>query len=235
MNEGPVLKIIGKYEQGSPEWIEVRRGMFTASEFHSLLTARPETLERIRQTKLAELKGAVVKKPFTSIYTEWGKVHEAQGRAQVCLELEELGVVNSSDKCIVPGLVIQENRLWVGASADGLFLEKQLGVEIKCPYKQDNHVNHFKPQPGNQWINGIPKKYYTQVQGGMLVTGWKYWVYASFDPRLLVDGQAIPPLFIKMLRRDEEYIKPLAEKLNYIWKSMNVNSEVYRRRHRTAG
>ena len=72
------------------------------------------------------------------------------------------------------------------------------GLEIKCP-KDHTHVGYLRSQK-------IPTKYIPQVQGSMLVTGFKSWYFMSYYP-------AMPPLIIEV-KRDDEYIAKLKDALD---------------------
>ena len=221
------MRIIGKFEQGSIEWFRVRLAMITASMVHRIMRARPDTLEKIRLELVAQLLGEIPAS-FTAAATEWGKTHEAQARSWIELRLIELGMITPLQETVIPGLIIHDDYLWAGGSADGLFPWLSLGEEIKCPYNQDVHAEHFV-EHGKGWTNNIPEKYFTQVQTLLWITGYNHWLYASFDPRLItapVDG--IEPLFLTMVKRDEVYISHIVEKIQALWASTGIRAEQIR-------
>ena len=84
-----------------------------------------------------------------------------------------------------------------GASPDGLDDDARLGCEIKCPMAH-THVSYLLK-------NRLPSKYFQQVQGAMLVTGFKEWVFFSYHPKL-------DPLYVKV-ERDDEYINAMSDLL----------------------
>jgi predicted phage-related endonuclease len=100
-----------------------------------------------------------------------------------------------------PGKVVQQSGSFehpqypfAGASPDGLIGESE-GLELKCP--KDSAV-HLCALPG--WA--FPAEYIPQIQGGMWVTGFKRWNFASFDPRMPKSHQ----LLIIPVLRDEAMI-----------------------------
>lgn len=214
------MKIIGKHEQGSLEWFRARRGMLTASEFGKILTARDFTLNKLRAEKLAELQGAIPPE-IHGRALEWGKLHEPQARANLELLLDERGFLGD-ETIAVPGLVVHDEMIWLGFSADGLILSREIGVELKCPFNESVHLSHWeKHDHDTAWRQGIPKQYFPQVQGGMMVTGWKKWIYASFDPRRLED-RPDHAIYATVVERDDIYIQRMKEKLVRFWKSLGI-------------
>lgn len=212
---------IGAFDQTSEEWRAMHRGMLTSSEWGRILKASPKTLDKIRLEKQAELQGAVLPS-FTAQSTDWGKQTEPQARAQVELYLIELGILPDTEEIIVPGLIIHDDYIWAGSSPDGLILSIKMGGELKCPFDQSIHMKHFDDHTGDfKWRQNIPEKYYAQVQGGMWVTGWDLWFYASFDPRLL-ETDPDHALFLTLVKRDEMYIKNMVRRLVWFWGTISA-------------
>ena len=67
-----------------------------------------------------------------------------------------------------------------GCSPDGMLNEKT-GIEIKCPYNNENHVLHMMVGNGDD-LKRIKSEYYWQVQMSMLVTGAESWYFVSYNP-----------------------------------------------------
>jgi predicted phage-related endonuclease len=80
-----------------------------------------------------------------------------------------------------------------GCSPDGLDLDSNIGLEMKIP-SLHTHIEYIS--------NGeLPKKYKAQVQGSMMVTGFKRWAFFSYHPE-------VKPLLV-IVERDEEYIEEM--------------------------
>ena len=61
----------------------------------------------------------------------------------------------------------------------------------------------------NAFYQKIPNEYIPQVQGGMFVTGAKWWDFGSFDPRLPDPVK----LIVVRIERDNEYIVKLEKEI----------------------
>ena len=84
-----------------------------------------------------------------------------------------------------------------GASADG-FIGDDGGAEYKC-FLAPEKVRAF-------WINFDPSIVMDQVQGGMWITGRKYWDIGMYCPEL---APANKELWLKRVERDDDYIELL--------------------------
>jgi len=177
------------FEQGSEEWLQVRLGKFTGSDFHTLM-GNSQTKETILYKKAAERLTGVASDGdrFSSIHTERGKELEIQARQ--CYELE------TSESVEQVGFV--ELSALVGCSPDGLLAGG--GLEIKC---KDNH-GHLKAVT-KQWIDPEHK---TQMQFNMYVCDVMFWDYCLYNPNFS------NPLWIVRVNRDEEYIENIKRCIN---------------------
>ena len=71
-------------------------------------------------------------------------------------------------------------------------------MELKCPWNPANHLRTV--------LDGeMPEKHVEQVQGSLWVTGRKWYIFCSFDPR--VERSGMDPLFVCRLERDDNYIE----------------------------
>jgi dihydrofolate reductase len=89
------------------------------------------------------------------------------------------------------------DTLTAGASPDGLIGEDG-GLEIKCP-ELAAHLNHLQ-------ISAEPPEYTWQIQGGMWVTGRRWWDFVSYNP----DFPEHLQLIVRRIQRNEDAIKKLA-------------------------
>ena len=179
-------------EQGTPQWLEARRGIPTASEFAKIITpvkmelskqARPYAIRLVTETllnrSLETLEGLE--------WIEHGKAHEAD--AAKFYEFER-------DETTVPIGFVTTDDGRIGASPDRLVGEDGL-LEIKCPAPA-THLGYI--------IDGFNLDYRCQVQGQLLVTGraWCDWMSYSYE---------MPPVLIR-IDRDEEFIGRLQAALD---------------------
>lgn len=180
-------------EQGSPEWLEVRLGKATASNFTDILATTKAGVEaagrKNYRTQLA-IERLTGKAPdhFTSKPMEWG-----QDTEELALTHYTLATGNEVRKV---GFIEHESLL-TGASPDGLIGEDG-GVEIKCM----NTANHIAVLQ----LGDVPAKYKPQIQGNLWISGRKWWDFVSFDPDMPENSR----IFIKRIERDQEYIDGLA-------------------------
>lgn len=209
-------------EQGSPAWLELRKGVVTASCFGRLFgTARD------KNAYLKQLRDGV--KSFSSHATNWGKANEAEARAwcrilgwQYCistgLEMYEAGFFTRSDwpgvGCSPDGVVRVPNlpgTLSVDGSVEWREGDIVGGVEIKCPYDPNVHMRYLK--------YGMPDLYLWQVAGCMWITGAQWWDFVSYNPRL---RKYEDRLFYQRLYRNDEMMKTLERALDefvHVYKS----------------
>jgi len=180
-------------EQGTEEWLRIRLGVATASNFDRLLTptGRPSSQIEAFAGQLAaeEISGELEETPTTY----WMKRGiDMEPRARAYYELETGHEVSSI------GFVTTDCGR-IGCSPDGIVKGSgtrtgdAFGLEIKCP-SPGMHVSYLA-------AGRVPDKYVPQVQGSMFVTGLERWDFVSFHPSL--------PKLIVRVDRDEAYIAKL--------------------------
>lgn len=186
--------IVEHFEQGSDEWLEARAGIFTASQWDAVMTPdgkvrtgkMPETyLNRIIAEAISSEREFV---PDT-YWIRRGKELEPEA-------VETLEAIEGIDFESV-GIIYQDESRQIACSPDGINFDHEVGCEIKCPSAPE-HVGYLRG-------GGVPDKYYHQVQGSMLVTGFDHWYFMSYHPE-------IKPLIIKV-ERNAEYIDKLKSAL----------------------
>lgn len=176
-------------EQNSPEWLEARMGIITASEMDTVLMqvgprggipiTRQKYLYRLAAERLTQ---EPIEDWAGNKNTERGKELEAEALARYQdateQEVKKVGFL----KCG-----------FVGASPDGLLVGKHKGLEIKCvlPY---THIDIL--------LNGtLPREHMLQIQTNMGVGKMEEWDICRFCPGL--------PIIIKTIKRDEEMIQQI--------------------------
>ncbi|HEX6926796.1 MAG TPA: YqaJ viral recombinase family protein [Longimicrobiaceae bacterium] len=160
-------------EQGSPEWMNARLGIPTASRFSEIIT--PATLKpsksasKYRNQLLAEwLLGYPIDwSNGGSAWTDRGR--EMEGEARAFYEMQfDVDVVRV-------GFVLREDGR-VGGSPDGL-IGTDGGVDFKCPALH-THIGYML-EPDK-----LAADYRAQVQGYMYLTGRAWWDLFAYSPAL---------------------------------------------------
>lgn len=177
------MKIYKELKQGTPEWLEVRLGKFTASDAQAIAT-NGAGLKTLVYEKAAEIMTGKVKESYTNADIERGKELEKMARSAYELEtgklVKEVGFVE-----------VDESE---GCSPDGLVGDDGL-VEAKCfiDYKFVEFLFSSKVDTAHLW----------QMQMQLLDTDRKWVDY-------LVYNQNFPnPLIIVRVMRDEKMIEKI--------------------------
>lgn len=188
------IDIFDHVEQGSPEWIELHRGLMTTSDIAILLRegrtkgSRSITRDEYVDRKAAERYGAEIAETYSNGHMERGKLLEKSARADYAFITGEQ-----------PELVgfIRNNALFAGTSPDALICGRRGGLEIKTKL------------PGLQVkvlrSDQVPPEHVPQIQGQMLVGELEFVDFVSYWPGL--------PLFIKRVDRDESYLRILRDEI----------------------
>lgn len=183
---------IHNVEQGSVEWMHLRAGIPTASEFDALITPLGEVRtgegpKTYLAKKVAEAWQGGPLLEFNVFDMEAGKVLEEEARPRFEAD-------NNCDVISVGFITTDDGR--IGCSPDGL-IGDNCGLEIKCP-KVETHVGYL--------LRGtLPKDYVAQVQGSMFVTGYKKWKFLSYRRRF--------PNLMLTIAPDDKIQKALKEAL----------------------
>lgn len=174
-------------QQGTPEWLTMRLGKFTASDAQAIAN-NGKGLETLVFEKVAEKMTGKTKDQYTNEDIERGNELEALARNSYELETgivaKQVGFIELSE--------------WIGCSPDGLIAEDGM-LEIKC--KNDaNYVRYLfdkKIDPAHAW----------QMQMQMFVAERKWVDYVIFNPNFQKGIQIV------RVERNEEDIKKIAEGL----------------------
>ena len=175
--------IVYDVQQNTPEWLEVRKGIPTASKAASILTST-ELASTQRSGYIHEL----IAKRFDA-YQSWGgnrstkRGHELEPDAVAAYEfLTDLN-------CEPIGFVTNDAGTF-GCSPDRM-VGKNGGVQIKCCEGKE-HVHMLL---GNK----LPSKHLPQVYSELWTTGRKWWDFFAYHPKL-------PSLRIRTYRTDAVYV-----------------------------
>lgn len=173
--------------QGTPEWLDARVGVVTASNFDKLIapkTHKPSaSMHKLAYEMLAE---ELIGRPLndqSSGFMQRGNELEAEARNWYAFE-RDVDVQQV-------GLVLRDDGR-VGCSPDGLVNEDG-GVEIKCP-SAAVHMSYLLGSPGDE--------YFCQIQGSIWITERAWWDFVSYCPGL--------PSVLVRFERDDEFIGKLA-------------------------
>lgn len=171
----------------NPDWLSLRAGKFTGSDFSVMLgngeTKRKMILEKATEHILGKpcnkdhyvsadmLRGIELESVARQLYME-----------ETFNDVKEVGFIEKDEYC--------------GVSPDGLVNEDGI-IEIKCP-KDTVFVE--------QSITGkIKPEYYTQIQYVLYITGRQWCDYVAYNENF--------PLLIRRYERDEEYIEKIKNAL----------------------
>ena len=176
-------------EQGTQEWLELRKGKVTASRVADILAKTKTGVSASRANYLMELAiqrvTGVIEESYTNAAMQWGKDNEGTARALYEAKADVfVDQVPFIDHPTVEGF---------GCSPDGLVGTDGL-VEIKCP-NSTTHWEYFKK-------NVPPQKYVIQMQAQMACTNTQWCDFVSYDPRMPERSQ----LLIVRVARDDSFI-----------------------------
>lgn len=170
-----VISGIQNESQRVPEWYTERLGRFSCSQFWRLMSEPKLKADKeagnlsegawtyVYECVAEKITGKRAKEEFTSKYTDNGIELEpiAKGIYKAVFEVDVV------DSAYIPYL---HNA---GGSPDGLIGEDGV-LEIKCPFTITAHLVHK--------LDEIPKEYYWQCLGYLLITGRRWIDFVSYSP-----------------------------------------------------
>tara|TARA_R110000772_G_scaffold150898_1_gene261623 strand:- start:20 stop:631 length:612 start_codon:yes stop_codon:yes gene_type:complete len=187
------MKIIKDIEQGSKEWLQMRLGIATASNFSKIITSTGKESTQLDQYAFDLASDEFLTEPEASYKSE------AMQRGNDLEDEARKYYSFITDTKVEQVTFIKKDQL--GYSPDGLINKDGL-IEIKCPLKK----NHLKYLINNK----LPSEYKSQVQGGLYISGRDYCDFISYHPLFKDDKK----MMVVRVGRDEEYIKTLSELIN---------------------
>jgi putative phage-type endonuclease len=186
------MQIIKDIEQGSQEWLQLRLGVATASNFDKIITSAGVESKTLKEYAFELASDSLLTEPEASFQSEAmirGNQLEEEARSYYSFvtdnKVEEVTFIKKGN---------------IGYSPDGLISDNGL-VEIKCPLKK-NHLKYLID-------NKLPTKYKAQVQGGLYISEREYCDFISYHP-LFKDEKK---MLVIRVERDEEFIKKLSDLL----------------------
>lgn len=197
--------IFHEVEQGTPKWLEVRKGKMTASNATAIANCG-KGLKTYARSIMAERYSSGDKEHFSSKDTDRGNEYEPVARQiyefENDVEVEQIGFIELNE--------------YVGCSPDGLVGENG-GTEIKCI----NDPKYFDILLDGE--DAIDSDHMWQCQMNLLITGREWWDLIYYNPnypksmcvfRILPDKDAFEQLekgFLKGIEMMDE-IKSIIEK-----------------------
>lgn len=167
----------------NPDWLALRAGKFSASDFHIML-GNSETKKKMILEKATE---HIIGKPcnkdrYVSADMLRGIEFESTARelymAETFNEVKQVGFIERDE--------------YSGASPDGLVGDDGI-IECKCPtdtvFVEQSISGKIKPE------------YYTQIQFLLYITGREWCDYVAYNENF--------PLLIRRYERDDEYIEKI--------------------------
>ena len=175
-------------EQGTEEWLELRKGKFTASEFKNILAK--ETTQAHKDIIYKVVYERITNQSPINFVSDWMKRgSELESTARLFYEFE-------NDVEVIQ-IGFAELNEWVGCSPDGMIGDNGM-LEIKCP-KFSTHIDYL--------LKGkLPSEYKPQIQGQLWVCEREWCDFMSYSEHLKP--------FILRVKRDDKYIKELETKIN---------------------
>lgn len=173
-------------EQNTQEWLDWRKNKIGASDAPIIMGVSPyKTPKELWLSKRGELK---------ETDTPWMKRGRDMESTALAAFEKEMSYV------MFPLVLTHESKKWMTASMDGITMQRDAAVEVKCSGK----VDHAIVKGGK-----IPDKYYPQLQHQIEVAGLDFIFYWSFD--------GFKGVCIKV-GRNEKYIKDMVEKEEEFYK-----------------
>lgn len=198
--------------QGSTAWLKLRAGIPTASEFDRILTptGKPSaSAETYLQELLAE---RMMGRPIDRMKTEW--MERGNEMEQSAVDFYEFSR-NAAIATI--GFVTVDSGKY-GCSPDRLIGEDGL-LEIKAP-SPGVHIQYLL-------FEDHKRKYYSQLQGQLLVTDRSYVDIVSYHPEM--------PTAVVRVHRDEEFIGKLTKALESFCEMLDLKTKELERLHGPIG
>jgi hypothetical protein len=188
------MSIIHDVEQGSPEWLTLRLGIPTSSEFHRIITAAKGELSKSARKYAHQLVAeALLGEPVESSI---GNLHWVmRGKLLEPQAVQQYEFTTDVETRAVGFITTDCGRL--GCSPDRLIIGARGGLEIKCTAPQ-THMGFLIDGPGDD--------YRQQVQGQLAIAELEFVDLYAYHP-------ALPALMLRTYR-DEPYIAKMRAALS---------------------
>lgn len=170
---------VQNFEQGTEQWLEARRGVFTASVSSEIVSdprkapfLTKTALRLIRKKALEQITTEEIDPVFLTPAMQLGQEREPQAAS---VYQRRRGV-----QLIQTGLTLWSESDEVGASFDRVIEGWEGAIEIKCPGIL-SHALYLEMETVDDLYRHA-KGYYWQIVHQMLVGGFQYIDFVSFYP-----------------------------------------------------
>ena len=199
---------LSSMEQGSGDWHRARSGVVTASKASILLMGR-KTQGRLSYMDelIASIATGRVKDEIKAAPLQWGKDYEQ--------DAQDAYSAFTFETVINHGFIYKDDSMRAGISPDGMIDGQQKGLELKCPFSS----GVWAAFAGR---GEIKKEEVAQIQFSLLVTDYKNWSLAKFDPRNI----NCKKLHVVEIQRDDEMIDKLRKGLEEFIEDMDLALDV---------
>lgn len=207
------LHILADLEQGSEEWLGVRRGIMTASVVGKLLTPTLKVADNDTSRGLVALLAAEritgeTEPSYMNDDMMRGVLHEPIAR-------DKYAAHNRVAVKQVGFMIRDDWGYQIGASPDGLVGDDG-GIEVKCP-RAKTHIRTIV-------TDEVPAHYMAQVQASLLVSGREWWDFISFCAGL--------PMWTKRVHPDPKWQTAIVDAVAAFEKSVEALTSDYLTRAR---
>lgn len=195
--------IIKGITQGSEEWLKLRLGVATASNFDKIITATGKESATLPKYALELATQCLLTEPEPTYK------NEAMQRGNDLEPIARQAYAEQTLQFVEEITMFKSDCGNFGYSPDGLIGDDGL-LEIKCPLAT-THAKYLLD-------NKMPTDYLQQVQGGLWISDRKWCDFVSFHPNFKEKQ-----LFIIRVERDEKYIEELAKLAQ---KTITIRNEI---------
>jgi len=158
-------------EPGSGEWLSIRLGIPTASQFHKILTPKTRKFS-------AQARGYAFRLAAEKLLNESGESLDYIEHVQRGKDLEPQAVTMFTlveDVEVAPVGFLTTDDMMIGATPDRRIVGERAYLEVKCPAPW-THLEYL--------VDGFGPDYMPQVQGQIFVGEADWAVRWSFHPRM---------------------------------------------------
>lgn len=181
----------------NPEWLSLRAGKFTGSDFHQYMSILKEKIDKETKEKKTDLSDTAESNLYKKVLESMGEVFdsprsEAMERGNELEPIARAEYMGDTFNDVQEVAFVDWEKLRAGCSPDGVMYgrckEIEKIIEIKCPEIK----NYLKMAKGK-----IPPVYATQMQYNMLITGAKSCDFVIYHPDMR--------LIVQEIKADAEY------------------------------
>jgi len=194
------------------EQMKLRCGKLTASSIHNIIgKGRGSVFSKGGESYLwqviSERETGKTTETATTYAMQWGNDHEAEAGAYY---EQAKGITIEQGESISFGeLVVTPDYTFIGDS-------ESYGIEIKCPYSSAKQSQRLRYDSYKDIKKNNPE-YYWQMVAGMLATGFKKWVFLSYDPRMIDPANKMVAITVPYVESDINLLKErISKAINFM-------------------